>query len=166
MNKKPIDVIAIHLAEKYHAGQKYGDAPYTRHLCDVVENLTYFNFDNNLILVAAAFLHDILEDTKATPQDLLAAGIPQNVIDVVWAVTDGPGNNRLERKLNTYPKIRASRRATIVKLADRIANIESIEGGAKIDMYRAEHTEFRKALYNDDFDLKPMEDHLDKLLGF
>jgi len=160
---KPIYVIAQELAIKYHAGQKYGNDPYVKHLADVQMVLDRFWFGLNPVLVTAVYLHDILEDTPATEQDLMAEGIPIEVIRIVQLVTDQPGKDRHERKMATYPRIASSRRATIVKLADRIANAES---GDKIDMYKKEYYVFRKFLYNPDFDLQEMWDHLDKLMDY
>lgn len=160
---KDITEIARRLANKYHADQKYGDLPYTQHLADVVAILDEFDFGSNPVLVSAALLHDILEDTEAKWKDLYDAGIPDEVIRVVELVTDQPGQTRKERKMATYPRIMTSRRATIIKIADRIANVES---GGKIDMYKKEYFVFRKFLYNPDFDLQEMWDRLDKLMDY
>jgi len=72
------------------------------------------------------------------------------VANLVRAVTDEPGNNRKQRKIATYPKIRAyGIEAVALKLADRIANVEHcIEVGntSLLQMYYKEHLDFSKAL--------------------
>lgn len=152
------------LASHWHDGQMYGDKPYTKHLMDALNVLSRFGYAGNSVLYAATALHDILEDTDATVFTLEDADISRVVIKIVEAVTDPEGfDTRAERKAIAYREIAfAGRRATIVKLADRIANVEA---GGKIDMYRKEHPAFRAALYNPDHDLDAMWDHLDGLLG-
>jgi hypothetical protein len=60
-------------------------------------------------------------------------------------------------------KVHSNPDAIILKLGDRIANIEH---GGKIDMYAKEYAEFKGALYlNTPIAAKPMWEHLEKLLG-
>ena len=40
-----------------------------------------------------ALLHDTIEDTDVTPQILLDAGIPQEIVDAVLSVTRNPGES-------------------------------------------------------------------------
>jgi (p)ppGpp synthase/HD superfamily hydrolase len=160
--------LAAQLADKIHKDQKYGDKPFWFHLNSTRIVLNEFGFGKNEVLVAASYLHDALEDGRdVTIESLRAGGIYDEIIDVVISVTDEPGANRRERKLKTYPKIAASRRGTIVKFADRIANVSySIRTGnkEKFEMYKKEHPEFRWSLYNKDFDLGDMEKYLDDLI--
>lgn len=130
-----------------HQYQKYDDYPYTYHLNKVFEILKRFDTDDEELL-AAAWLHDSVEDTDATVDEIrLLFG--DSIADLVWRVTDEPGKNRKERHANTYPKIKASDRAVKLKLADRIANVEkSIESSDKLlGMYRKEFDGFKSALY-------------------
>lgn len=165
MTNKPVTVEdlvkARQLAEKYHAGHMYGDKPYIYHLDAVERILINFGFGGNLVLLSAGRLHDIFENTSLDPESLSECGIPDSVIDVVCNVTDEPGVNRAERKRRTYPKIRASRRASIIKISDRIANVQA---GDKIEMYRKEQKDFREGIYNEDFDLNFMWDYLELIL--
>jgi (p)ppGpp synthase/HD superfamily hydrolase len=70
--------------------------------CHVVNTLREFNH-NDEELLAAAWLHDIIEDTSCRPLDLCIAKIPPYTIALVDAVTDRPGANRRERHVLTYP---------------------------------------------------------------
>jgi (p)ppGpp synthase/HD superfamily hydrolase len=152
-----------------HGDQKYGDFPYSKHLQDVVRIVEAFskNFsDNELkILIPAAWLHDVLEDTRTT-MDELDYYFGYRVADLVFAVTDEPGKNRKERKLNTYAKIRNNSLAIGLKLADRIANVENclqLKNIGLLEMYRKEHEEFKKQLkFKDEY--QDMWDHLDWLI--
>lgn len=134
-------------AVKYHGDQKYGgEFPYAIHLQAVERVLLRFNiFDVDLR--AAAWLHDTLEDTTARYEDIETL-FNVRVAGIVGAVTEPKGGNRARRHEQTYPKIRLSPDAVIVKLADRIANVES--GGSLNDMYRKEYPSFKRALYRDD----------------
>jgi hypothetical protein len=71
------------------------------------------------------------------------------VADLVWRLTDENGGNRRERHRKTHQKIRGSTDAVRVKLADRIANVESAQEQRSnlYGMYRSEHAHFREELY-------------------
>ena len=53
-------------------------------------------------MIAAAWLHDTLEDSFFTADDLLAAGITQDVVDTVVAVTRAPD----EQPVDYYNRIK------------------------------------------------------------
>lgn len=144
-------------ATKVHKKKKYGKFPYTYHLFGTWDVLEKFGFSKddpdpdkrrrNQRLILAAVLHDTLEDTNLTYGEL-ANLFGTEVADLVFAVTNEPGENRRERFLKTYPKIRANPDAVALKLADRIANvIHALQINSDIlDMYRQEWSEFEKAL--------------------
>lgn len=141
-------------AAEAHAWQKYGDAPYTVHTESVAEILIEFfakSRPDRLIvqeLIAAAYLHDVLEDTEVTRDELVVA-FGEAVTLLVDAVTDGPGQTRKDRKERPYTLIPMVRWSLFIKLADRIANVESAKATGKEDllrMYREEHPEFQKRL--------------------
>ena len=73
-------------------------------------------------VVAAALLHDVLEDTSTTAADLVAAGIPHPVIDAVDAVTKRDGE-----PVETYfERVRANPWAVMVKTADNADNTDPV----------------------------------------
>jgi len=154
-----------------HAGQTYGDAPYEVHLdhvAAVVERFIDAADARRGDLVVAAYLHDIVEDTAVTI-DAVEADFGAAVAGLVAAVTDSPGRDRKERKAKTYPRIRATGPAAVLlKLADRIANVEASVAGApaKLGMYRLEWWGFFGALYDPaDGPHRPMWEHLRRLLN-
>jgi (p)ppGpp synthase/HD superfamily hydrolase len=151
-----------------HAGRTYGNGPYTDHLQMVVGILTQHGFGTPKFL-AAGWLHDDLEDT-ATTLEQLQKEFGNDVAEIVFAVTDEPGKNRRERHAKTFPKIQAVPGAVIIKLADRIANVESSwrTRDAKLFMYRNEYGEFREALRREAASrtVLAMWERLDKLLGW
>ena len=129
-------------AAKAHEGQKYAGEPYTVHLDAVVAILREFKV-NDPDVIAAGFLHDVIEDTAATKEDLVEH-FGQRVADLVDAVTDGEGKNRAERKERPYRLIPTVPGALTVKLADRAANIISCleSNPGLLKMYRKEHLTF------------------------
>jgi len=145
-----------------HEGQLYGEHPYNVHLDDVVGVLKRFN-QNREVLIIAAYLHDTIEDTELPLESLRVFG--DDVVDIVYAVTNEIAETRHERLIKTYPKIRKNKDATIVKLADRIANVEAClrDAPEMYQQYCFEYSLFRKSLYSFDTDTQAMWEHLDKL---
>jgi len=138
---------AIAFAEVAHGDQKYGNDPYSIHLQEVVRVLLRFACVDEEML-AAAVLHDTVEDTEATI-DQIRLMFGYRVSDLVYRVTNEPGKNRAEKHKKTYIKIKESDDAVQLKLADRIANVErSVKDKAKqLGMYQKEYKGFKKALY-------------------
>lgn len=154
-------------AEKKHAGQMYGDKPYTYHLEEVYKVASRYRL--LVYICMAAWLHDVLEDTNVSPIELrVFFGHP--VASLVEAVTDEPGKNRSERAKKTWPKIRMEQRAVALKLCDRIANVKACRDGIGnvklLEMYRKEHEAFKKALYyeSDEDIIQEMWVELDNLI--
>jgi (p)ppGpp synthase/HD superfamily hydrolase len=130
-----------------HGNQQYsGCLPYSHHLAAVESVLRRFGETSERMLTAA-WLHDVVEDTGTKLKEI-SEFFGDDVAELVGAVTNEPGPNRKVRNALTYPKIRdASPSALILKLADRIANVE--QGGKLVDMYRKEYVDFRRALIPD-----------------
>ena len=130
-----------------HGAQKYGESPYEIHLLHVLSVLTQEGYAGDDVLVAAGWLHDVVEDTAVTSADI-ESKFGSKVSDIVARVSDELGSTRKERKLTTYPKIKGHREATIIKLCDRIANVEA-SGAAreKLNLYVNEHNEFKNHLF-------------------
>jgi (p)ppGpp synthase/HD superfamily hydrolase len=152
-----------------HGDQLYDedrDLSYPYHLNKVEEVAVRFGFRSRTIRMICQG-HDVIEDPKLTPRELLLAGASRVVVNAIMALSDEPGASRAERKAKTYPKIAKNRRALIVKLCDRIANVEfGIATGniAKFTMYKSEFPEFQRQLRNrNDAALEPMWKHLEYL---
>jgi guanosine-3',5'-bis(diphosphate) 3'-pyrophosphohydrolase len=131
-----------------HAGQRYGKEPYIVHLKAVDDVVCEFGQTDHSELRAAAWLHDVLEETYLAPDGLIARGIPVYVVALVDAVTDRPGEHRGERHGLTYPRIRRMPEAVLLKLADRIANVRACVASddRRLEMYRSEQDQFQSAL--------------------
>lgn len=135
-------------ALKVHAGQLYGEVPYVDHLDYVAYYAELFSGDD--LLVAAAYLHDVLEDTGTTYEELLNK-FGEDIANLVQAVTSPRAQTRREKVAAALPQIRAAgERAVFLKLCDRIANVTASEEDGppeKFLMYKSEQKAFEEALY-------------------
>lgn len=154
---------AFRLAYEAHGTQQYSDAPYLLHLFDVYNVLLQFRHTQPELL-AAALLHDVIEDTPVHYRQVLEA-TNETVAEVVYACTDELGRNRRERKERTHAHLHVwttqrGESALTVKLADWIANVGEAErqnDAGKLKMYRKdwpEFTQFRERFPRDR--LEPM----------
>lgn len=163
---QPDEPSAAAFAIRAHGDQRYGDKPYATHLLAVVHNLRRFG-QGRIELVCSAWLHDTVEDTPVTVEEVLEAFGPE-VSAIVDAVTTTAGPDRSTRNAATYLRIAAIPGATTVKLADRIANVEACWSSRshKLFRYHREYPDFRKALYDDGHTTLDMWEHLDLILAW
>lgn len=123
---------AYEFAKAAHEGQKRSSGEdYFIHPCAVVEILADFGFDSSTVI--AAFLHDVLEDTSVTPEQL-AAEFGQEILELVEGVTKLDKlqfTNREEAQAENFRKffmaLAKDLRVIIVKLADRLHNMRSLK---------------------------------------
>ncbi|PDY36663.1 GTP pyrophosphokinase [Bacillus wiedmannii] len=101
--------IAHEIAKTAHAGQvdKAGIG-YIKHLETVAI------FVNTTEEKATAYLHDVLEDTEITANDLLSAGIPHNIVEAVQVLT----KEKYTPYFEYLSKVKEDSLARTVKLAD------------------------------------------------
>ena len=139
---------ACEFAIEAHGDQKYGEKPYYYHLRAVVSTMQAFTiWDKDLL--AAGYLHDVLEDTDVTFKELSKHFNPK-ICEIVDACTDGLGSDRETRKARPYGLIPGVPGAVQVKIADRLANALAnlVEGNLSIArMYKKEHPAFQDRLY-------------------
>ncbi|WP_435057049.1 HD domain-containing protein [Streptomyces sp. bgisy060] len=104
------------LAARAHAGQvdKIG-VPYVAHVRAVAAGLEALGRPH---LAMAGLLHDVIEDTDWTAEGLRAAGVPDEVVALVEAVTHRP-DTAYEEGLR---RIAEDPGATLVKIADNAHN--------------------------------------------
>ncbi|MFI2367100.1 HD domain-containing protein [Streptomyces sp. NPDC018833] len=114
-NLSPAEIEAI--AREAHAGQtdKAG-RPYAEHIAAVAEGVRARGGSEEQI--AAAWLHDAVEDDALSREWLEGAALPQSVKDMVLALTKGEGED-----LTSYTRrILATPGALVVKEADLAHN--------------------------------------------
>jgi (p)ppGpp synthase/HD superfamily hydrolase len=129
----PLIEQALRVAAKaHHAQQRKGaDVPYVTHVAGVALILSRAGFCDDRLL-AAAILHDVVEDTDMTLEQLVA-DFPQEVIDLVATLSetkrDATGAKRPweVRKQEHLEHVRgASPAARAITLADKLHNLETM----------------------------------------
>jgi (p)ppGpp synthase/HD superfamily hydrolase len=120
---------ALHFAANKHRDQRRKGAeasPYINHLIEVAEILTGVGGVSDLLTLQAAILHDTLEDTETTPEELDAV-FGSEVRRIIEEVSDDQSLSSAARKqmqIDHAPHL--STRAKMIKIADKIANIRSM----------------------------------------
>jgi len=124
---------AYRFARKAHGSQvrKYTGENYVdSHCCEVARLVASVTSDCTII--AAAFLHDVLEDTPVT-YDVLAAqeaGFGHDIAMLVVGMTDvsqpGDGNRAFRKALDRQHMAMQNAKVHTIKLADLISNTRSI----------------------------------------
>jgi GTP diphosphokinase / guanosine-3',5'-bis(diphosphate) 3'-diphosphatase len=126
------------LATNAHAGQfDRGGKPYILHPLKVMH---YLKSDDEE-LMCVALLHDVVEDTKTTWQELKDIGCTDRVLDAVSALTKMPGQSYDDYKLEVFSNEDAMR----VKMADLRHNtdIRRLKGVTQKDLDRlAKYNQF------------------------
>jgi guanosine-3',5'-bis(diphosphate) 3'-pyrophosphohydrolase len=115
-------------AERHAKQKRKGDAqePYVNHLAEVAELVATATEGRDANLVAAAVLHDTVEDTATLPGEL-ASIFNADVAGLVAEVTDDKRLDKAERKkLQVEHAAAISPRAKILKLADKTSNLRSL----------------------------------------
>jgi hypothetical protein len=107
--------------------RKYNNLPYDVHLHAVAKLVASVTDDPEMI--AAAWLHDTVEDTPATLDDI-AENFGAAVAELVESLTDvsmpSDGNRVIRKSIDREHSAQASARAKTVKLADLIDNCKDI----------------------------------------
>ena len=119
---------AKEFAIKAHNGQRRKsdkEKPMIIHPIDVANILSEYGYDDNVI--AAGYLHDVLEDTKYTKEDLLTEFNEDVVSLVLGASEKDKGLSWEERKTETINTIKDfDLRHKAVVCADKISNLEDM----------------------------------------
>jgi (p)ppGpp synthase/HD superfamily hydrolase len=115
-------------ARKHIAQRRKGERaePYINHLTEVAALLAEATDGLDPVLVMGGLLHDTLEDTDATYDDLAQLFGPE-VASLVAEVTDDKSLPQKERKrlqVEHTPSI--SRRAKLLKIADKTSNLRGL----------------------------------------
>ena len=120
---------AISFAAEKHRNQRRKDkdsSPYINHPIALAALLDSVGGISDIVVLQAAVLHDTVEDTETT-YDELVAHFGRKVADVVMEVTDDRSLEKPRRKaLQIEHAPHASREAALVKLADKICNLRDV----------------------------------------
>jgi guanosine-3',5'-bis(diphosphate) 3'-pyrophosphohydrolase len=119
---------AAELAARRHNGQQRkgrGDEPYLNHLAEVASLLSAASDGEDAELVAAGWLHDTIEDTQTTREEL-AQRFGLRVAGLVTEVTDDMSLPKAERRrLQVVDAPHKSPGAKLIKIADKVSNIRA-----------------------------------------
>ena len=120
---------AIRFASLKHNNHRRKDAdksPYINHPIAVAEMLWKTGHVRDMVTIIASVLHDTIEDTDTTPEEL-EKEFNLQICSVVKEVTDDKGLSKEERKRlqieNAHSKSLPARH---IKLADKICNIHDL----------------------------------------
>jgi guanosine-3',5'-bis(diphosphate) 3'-pyrophosphohydrolase len=122
-------ITAASFAAWKHRDQRRKDAdasPYINHPIGLAEILWTEGGIADPTVIAAALLHDTIEDTETTSEELrgqfgdTVAAIVEEVTDVKWL------RKRSRKKIQVARAARSSKGAKLVKLADKISNVRDI----------------------------------------
>ena len=120
---------AAHFAAQKHRDQRRKDkhaSPYIIHPISVALAIAQIGRVDDPEILAAALLHDTLEDTKTEPEEL-EAEFGKKVCEYVLDVTDDktlPKDERKSRQIEHAKKI--SKGAALIKLGDKISNVTDV----------------------------------------
>lgn len=117
---------AAHFAAQKHSNQRRKNkeaSPYINHPLQVAIFISEIGRIQDPEIIAAAILHDTIEDTNTTPEELEQL-FGQKIKNIVEAVTDNKSLPKEERKkLQIEHASKLSKDATLVKLGDKISNV-------------------------------------------
>ena len=114
-------------ATKAHAGQfrKNTQDPYITHPVRVAKRLEGSGFSDEL--VAAGYLHDVVEDTSVTIEEI-ELHFGANVAELVSAHTEDKSKSWVERKQQTINTVKtANKEVKYLIVADKLDNLLSVE---------------------------------------
>lgn len=119
---------AAFAAQRHRAQKRKGaaQAPYFNHLIEVADLLWRVGGVREMVTLIAALLHDVVEDTGVSPAELEAA-FGAEVCALVLEVSDDkslPKARRKQLQIEHAPHL--SRRARLIKLADKISNLHDL----------------------------------------
>lgn len=121
---------AFDFACRKHVDQRRkgeSEEPYVNHLAEVARLVAESTGGEDVNLVIAALLHDAIEDKEVKRQEI-AAHFGDDVAALVVEVTDNKSIDKADRKrLQVEHAAYISKRAKILKIADKTSNLHSIQ---------------------------------------
>ena len=136
MNDTALILKSLEFAAFRHNGQLRkgeGRTPYINHPIQVANLLANYAGETDPVLISAAILHDVVEDTVNTPgeRDELIKQISEifgeEILLLTLEVTDDKTLDKLERKrLQVENASHKSDRAKKLKIADKIMNLRDL----------------------------------------
>ncbi|MBI3772036.1 MAG: bifunctional (p)ppGpp synthetase/guanosine-3',5'-bis(diphosphate) 3'-pyrophosphohydrolase [Gammaproteobacteria bacterium] len=121
---------ALTFAAEKHRHQRRKDvaaSPYINHPIALATVLSQEAGISDVPVICAALLHDTVEDTETSPEEIEAL-FGAEIRNVVMEVTDDQSLSKAERKrLQVENSVHATQAAKLVKLADKICNLRDMD---------------------------------------
>ena len=134
---------AFTIAEKAHAGQlRHSGEPFFTHPLAVADIVADLGLDHTTII--ATILHDVVEDTQFTTEDISREFTPEiaKLVDGVTKLNNYDFKTREEQQWESLRKMflamASDIRVVIIKLADRLHNMRTLK-------YQSENKQIEKA---------------------
>ena len=129
-NEFKLLITALDFAANKHRNQRRKNAdasPYINHPISLANILCNEADVTDMNVICAALLHDTVEDTETTKEELVLE-FGQNICDIVMEVTDDKTiKDKYKRKqLQVEHAAHISTSAKLVKLADKISNLRDV----------------------------------------
>jgi guanosine-3',5'-bis(diphosphate) 3'-pyrophosphohydrolase len=125
----PLILKALEFASLKHRDQRRKDkdaSPYINHPIALANVLNREGGVTDPVVIAAALLHDTIEDTQTTWQELRGE-FGDEIADVVLEVTDVKWLKKdVRKRLQETKAGHATKQARLVKLADKICNVRDM----------------------------------------
>ena len=141
----PILFHALEFAAHKHRDQRRKDVdatPYINHPIQLAGLLAREGGVTDSVILAAAILHDTVEDTETTAAELEREFGPA-IAAIVMEVTDDKSLRKAERKrLQVEHAAHISHGAKMVKLADKICNVRDMNSAPPADWDLARRREY------------------------
>ena len=145
---------AAHFAAQKHRDQRRKDedaSPYINHPISVAKIISEIGNVEDPEVLAAALLHDTIEDTETTIDELID-NFGERVCSLVQEVTDDKTLPRLQRKQRQIDHAKEiSEGAALIKLGDKISNVTDITNTPPTDWdsnRRLEYFEWAEKVIN------------------
>ena len=166
----PVILKAVNFSAEKHRTQRRKDnvSPYINHPIAVAETLARVGNVRDLEIIVAAILHDTIEDTETTPEEIEREFGPV-VLSLVLEVTD---DKRLDKAVRKQLQIKhapdKSPGAKLIKLADKTNNLIDLTNHPPVDWPASQRAEYldwsEKVVAGLRGANKPLEDLYDQVL--
>jgi (p)ppGpp synthase/HD superfamily hydrolase len=136
---------AVGFAVRRHAGQtRPAGEPYVEHLLEVVAVLVEGAGITDVDVLRAAVLHDVVEDTECSPAEVRDRFGDRVAVLVEWVTKPAraEGRRREEARAAYLARLRAApTEALLVKLADRLSNVQRLDTHPRPEKRRSYYRE-------------------------
>lgn len=136
---------SVEFARRFHGNQRRpAGEPYVEHLLEVLEILVLGAGIHDADVLVSAVLHDVVEDTDCTIEDVRAEFGPRVADLVAWVTKPdpAPGEDPQEVRLRYLRSIRSAPQEVVsLKLADRYSNVQRLGTHPRLEKQRSYYRE-------------------------